>query len=80
MSTSLENVLPASSGVTLPALVAAAGERASWRFLEFFTVNIRNLNTRAAYGRRRAISIASRGHAPASRDKPDYHAQSARIN
>ena len=33
----------------LPALVAAAGEQASWRFLEFFTVNIRNENTRAAY-------------------------------
>ena len=25
-------------------------ERAAWRFLEFFTVNIRNKNTRAAYG------------------------------
>ncbi len=33
----------------LPSLVANAGERASWRFLEFFTVNIRNKNTRAAY-------------------------------
>ena len=35
---------------TLPHLVAQAGERASWRFIEFFTVNIRNRNTRAAYG------------------------------
>jgi hypothetical protein len=26
----------------LPALIADAGERAAWRFLEFFTVNIRN--------------------------------------
>ncbi len=34
----------------LPALIAGAGERAAWRFLEFFTVNIRNKNTRAAYG------------------------------
>jgi len=33
----------------LPALIANAGEKASWRFLEFFTVNIRNKNTRAAY-------------------------------
>src|ERR1051325_1183426 len=33
----------------LPALISGAGERASWRFLEFFTVNIRNKNTRAAY-------------------------------
>jgi len=34
----------------LPALIACAGERATWRFLEFFTVHIRNKNTRAAYG------------------------------
>src|SRR5579862_4210559 len=35
----------------LPAPMAAAGERASWRFIEFFTANIRNPNTRRAYGR-----------------------------
>jgi site-specific recombinase XerD len=35
----------------LPALVAATGERASYRFFEFFTVNIRNPNTRRAYAR-----------------------------
>jgi hypothetical protein len=34
----------------LPALIDRAGERAAWRFVEFFTVNIRNKNTRAAYG------------------------------
>jgi site-specific recombinase XerD len=33
------------------ALVAAAGERASYRFFEFFTANIRNPNTRRAYAR-----------------------------
>src|SRR5947209_8439946 len=33
----------------LPAAVVRAGERASWRFIEFFTANIRNKNTRAAY-------------------------------
>ena len=38
-------------GVTLPAIIAGAGKRARTRFLEFFTVNIRNPNTRAAYGR-----------------------------
>jgi integrase/recombinase XerD len=37
--------------VILPALIAGAGREASRRFLEFFTVNIRNRNTRAAYGR-----------------------------
>ena len=35
----------------LPAIIASAGERASRRFVEFFTANIRNANTRAAYGR-----------------------------
>jgi hypothetical protein len=33
----------------LPALVTAAGERASMRFLEFFAANIRNTHTRRAY-------------------------------
>ncbi len=36
---------------TLPALIAAAGDHAAWRFVEFFTANIRNPNTRRAYGR-----------------------------
>jgi len=35
----------------LPALIATVGNNASLRFLEFFTVNIRNTNTPAAYGR-----------------------------
>jgi site-specific recombinase XerD len=39
------------SGAAVPALVAAAGERASRRFLEFFAANIRNPHTRRAYGR-----------------------------
>ena len=34
-----------------PALVAAAGARASYRFLEFFTAQIRNSHTRRAYAR-----------------------------
>jgi hypothetical protein len=42
--------LSAEHSPALPALIANAGERAAWRFLEFFTVNIRNKNTRAAYG------------------------------
>src|SRR3954464_12624255 len=44
-------VLPVASGPELPTLIACAGEKAGIRFLEFFTVNIRNKNTRAAYGR-----------------------------
>jgi len=35
----------------VPAVVWAAGEHASRRFVEFFTANIRNRNTRAAYFR-----------------------------
>lgn len=35
----------------LPALVRGAGKKASKRFLEFFTANIRNRNTREAYYR-----------------------------
>jgi hypothetical protein len=34
-----------------PAVVAAEGERTSYRFFEFFTANIRNPNTRRAYAR-----------------------------
>ena len=44
------SIIPLPSAPELPALIAGAGERASRRFLEFFTVNIRNRNTRAAYG------------------------------
>ena len=33
----------------VPALIAAAGDRAYERFFEFFTANIRNRNTRRAY-------------------------------
>ena len=42
----------------LPALIANAGNPAARRFLEFFTVNIRNPNTRAAYGRAAGAFLA----------------------
>lgn len=35
--------------VTVPAIVGDAGDEAARRFVEFFTANIRNRNTRAAY-------------------------------
>jgi site-specific recombinase XerD len=41
----------------LPALVARAGKGGARRFLEFFTVNIRNPNTRAAYARAAALFL-----------------------
>ncbi len=44
---------PATSvdGHLVPALIADAGEAAAWRYIEFFTANIRNANTRRAYAR-----------------------------
>ena len=39
------------SSMVLPAIIEQAGRNASKRFLEFFTANIRNRNTRAAYAR-----------------------------
>ena len=36
---------------TLPTIIRAQGERASRRFIEFFTATIRNRNTRMAYAR-----------------------------
>ncbi len=39
------------SGAQVPALISVLDERAHWRFVEFFTANIRNPNTRAAYAR-----------------------------
>src|SRR5215831_10196135 len=43
--------LGAAGGFQLPAIISAEGERTSKRFIEFFTANIRNPNTRAAYAR-----------------------------
>jgi site-specific recombinase XerD len=37
--------------IILPPAISRAGERTSNRFIEFFTANIRNRNTRAAYAR-----------------------------
>jgi hypothetical protein len=47
----LVNELVPFRSSTLPELVAAAGERAGMRFLEFFAANIRNPHTRRAYAR-----------------------------
>jgi integrase/recombinase XerD len=47
-------VLPSANSLTFcghafPGLIATAGENATRRFIEFFTANIRNPNTRSAY-------------------------------
>ena len=70
----------------VPALIAAAGERASLRFLEFFAANIRNPHTRRAYGRAVAEFLAwcddnqvrsIDGRAAASRRRLDRDAAAA---
>src|SRR5215213_9313977 len=52
----MENLRPAewdaNNGLgekNLPAFIAAGGERAGFAFIDFFTAQIRNRNTRAAY-------------------------------
>jgi site-specific recombinase XerD len=40
-----------SASALVPALIASIGDQASWRYVEFFTANIRNPNTRRAYAR-----------------------------
>lgn len=45
------NTVVAVPGLALPALIAGAGQSAETRFVEFFTANIRNPNTRRAYAR-----------------------------
>jgi hypothetical protein len=41
--------VPTFAGKPFPSLILEAGENATRRFVEFFTANIRNTNTRAAY-------------------------------
>jgi len=42
---------PSDDTHLVPMLIADAGDQAAWRYLEFFTANIRNPNTRRAYAR-----------------------------
>lgn len=44
-----KDIIPSRSSLTLPAVIADAGEQASKKFIEFFTATIRNKNTRTAY-------------------------------
>src|SRR5271165_117844 len=44
-------IVAGDAAQVVPALIAASGERASLRFLEFFASTIRNPHTRRAYGR-----------------------------
>ena len=53
----------------LPRVITNAGERASRRFVEFFTANIRNKNTRLAYAQ--AV-----GRSPATSSSPNVGSRS----
>jgi hypothetical protein len=50
----------------IPTLIADAGDQASWRYIDFFTSNIRNPNTRRAYAR----ACGSSWHGPRSAAAP----------
>src|ERR1700693_3197942 len=47
----LTSPIDAYAATLVPALIAGAGDAAGWRYVEFFTANIRNPNTRRAYAR-----------------------------
>jgi Phage integrase, N-terminal SAM-like domain len=47
-----------TDGPLIPALIGSLGEAAAWRYVEFFTANIRNPNTRRAYARACARFLA----------------------
>ena len=51
--TQAEIIAPSAAHMSLvdQALIADLGDDASWRYVEFFTANIRNPNTRRAYAR-----------------------------
>ena len=43
----LTSPIDAYAAALVPALIADAGDAAGWRYVEFFTANIRNPHTRA---------------------------------
>jgi len=47
----MNQLVPIATSTSLPAIITAAGDQASTRFLEFFASTIRNPHTRRAYGR-----------------------------
>src|ERR1051325_3336217 len=66
-------VLPLDS-LPVPALIADFGDAAAWRYVEFFTANIRNPHTRRAYARacsRFFMWCEDRGLRPATIRPPD---------
>ena len=54
----MNQLAPRAPIQTMPALITAAGDAVSLRFMEFFAANIRNHHTRRAYGRAVADFLA----------------------
>jgi hypothetical protein len=52
----------------LPTVIAALGNQASWRYVEFFAANIRNPHTRRVYAR-----ACSRFLGPGSTTRSDHY-------
>jgi hypothetical protein len=50
-SSQARDLVEAHRGLTLPRIIAQSGPRAARRFVEFFTAELPNQNTRAAYAR-----------------------------
>jgi hypothetical protein len=67
----LANIPPRNLGragaLGLPAAIGRASEKAAWRFVEFFTANIRNCNTRAGGPLARSKVTAPPGHVTESK-------------
>jgi site-specific recombinase XerD len=50
-TTAMAFTTPLPEDALIPSMIADAGESAAWRYVDFFTSNIRNTNTRRAYAR-----------------------------
>jgi hypothetical protein len=46
-----DKLTPLPGGALIPHVITDAGAQAAWRYVDFFTANIRNTNTRRAYAR-----------------------------
>jgi hypothetical protein len=56
-----------TNGPPVPALIGNLGEASAWRYVEFFTANIHNPNTRRAYARKGLVGRVRRAGAPSAR-------------
>ena len=75
-SLAITNHIPSPA---LPALIADTWASAARRFLECFTVNIRNRNTRASYGRAADIETRLGCHTFRTTGITDYLTNGGRI-